>query len=275
MRKKRTIRKIFRYIVTFILMLCIMCISVISMGKYSMFSKRAVFHAYDKVGLFTEICTEMKTEAYRIGIPYGIEKKDVNSVFVRKNIMQDLMDTLSADIKSEKTAVNTSYIRDKIKKNVKKNHGKLTSAEEESLNQYITEVEKMYQKKVAIPGSEYIAKLINLSTKLFLIVVPVCVFIAILCGLYLIASRSLTYRGMRYIAYAVLGAGISLLTIFAALISNGFIYKFNMSNAYMRRFFTYYIGHEFLMQVFVGIGLMVFGVLMVCVIAKMKHKMRF
>lgn len=252
-----------------------MCISVISMGKYSMFSKRAVFHAYDKVGLFTEICTEMKTEAYRIGIPYGIEKKDVNSVFVRKNIMQDLMDTLSADIKSEKTAVNTSYIRDKIKKNVKKNHGKLTSAEEESLNQYITEVEKMYQKKVAIPGSEYIAKLINLSTKLFLIVVPVCVFIAILCGLYLIASRSLTYRGMRYIAYAVLGAGISLLTIFAALISNGFIYKFNMSNAYMRRFFTYYIGHEFLMQVFVGIGLMVFGVLMVCVIAKMKHKMRF
>lgn len=275
MAKKRIIRKISRYIVTFILMLCIMCISIISMGKYSMFSKRAVFHAYDRVGLFTEVCTEMKTEAYRMGIPFGIEKKELNSVFVRKNIMQDLMDTLSADIKGEKTAINSSYIRSKIKKNVEKNRGELTSAQEESLEKYITEVERMYQKKVVIPGSEYIAKMINLVTKLFLIVVPICVFIAILCMLYLIASRSLTYRGMRYIAYAVLGAGVSLLTIFAAFISNGFIYKFNISDAYMRRFFTYYIGHEFLMQVFVGIGLMVLGAFMVFYIARKKIKIQF
>lgn len=43
-----------------------MGISLIGMGKYSMFSERAVFHAYDKVGLFTKICSELKEEAYNI-----------------------------------------------------------------------------------------------------------------------------------------------------------------------------------------------------------------
>jgi uncharacterized membrane protein YidH (DUF202 family) len=77
---------------------------------------------------------------------------------------------------------------------------------------------------------------------------------------------------MRYIAYSVLGAGATLLTVFSALISNGFIYKFNISDTYMRRFFTYYIGHEFLMLVFVGIGLIVMGVLLVLIISRKKYK---
>ena len=268
-------RKIISYMMTFILMLCIICISIISMGKFSMFSQRAVFHAYDKVGFFTEICTEMQDEAYRMGIPYGIEKKNLKDVFIRKNVMSDLMDTLAADINNEKTVVNIECIRDKIKNNVEKQEGKLSSKQMESLEAYTSEVGKMYQRKVVIPGSEYIANMINKSTKLFLTVVPVCILIAILCMFYLIVSRSATYRGMRYITYSVLGAGVTLLTIFAALISNGFIYKFNISNAYMRRFYTYYIGHECLMQVFVGIGLVIFGCFLVFVIRRKKYKRKF
>lgn len=266
-------RRIISYILTFILMLCIMGISLIGMGKYSMFSERAVFHAYDKVGLFTKICSELKEEAYNIGIPYGIESNDLNGVFIRKNAMRDLMATLSADINEEKAVINTSYIKTKITRNIKEQYkGKLTDEQQKSLDEYINKVEKMYQKKMVIPCSEYIAKMINIFTKLFLIGIPVCVLIAILCMFYLVASRSKTYRGMRYIVYGVLGAGVTLLTLFAALISSGFIYKFNISDAYMRRFFTYYLGHEFLMQVIMGIILMVIGVILVFIISRKKFR---
>ena len=136
-------RRIISYILTFILMLCIMGISLIGMGKYSMFSERAVFHAYDKVGLFTKICSELKEEAYNIGIPYGIESNDLNGVFIRKNAMRDLMATLSADINEEKAVINTSYIKTKITRNIKKQYkGKLTDEQQKSFDEYINKVEK-------------------------------------------------------------------------------------------------------------------------------------
>ena len=79
------------------------------------------------MGLFTKICSELKEEAYNIGIPYGIESNDLNGVFIRKNAMRDLMATLSADINEEKAVINTSYIKTKITRNIKKQYkGKLT-----------------------------------------------------------------------------------------------------------------------------------------------------
>ena len=48
--------------------------------------------------------------------------------------------------------------------------------------------------------------------------------------------------------------------------------KFNISDAYMRRFFTYYVGHEFLMQVIMGIILMVIGVILVFIISRKKFR---
>lgn len=271
MIKKRTKRKIISYIVTFVLMLCIMCSSMIVVGKYSMFSKHGVFRAYERVGFFDGLSSELQIEAYQLGIPYGIEKKCLKDVFQRKYIMRDLMDTLSAELEGETTVIKTDFLRSDIKSNVTRQMGKLTQKQEESLNKYIVEVEKMYQKKMVVPGLEYIAKMINIATKLLLIVVPICVLLAILCMFYLISTRSQVYRGMRYITYAVLGAGITLLTVFAAFISDGFIYRFNISDVFMRRFYTYYIGHEFLMQVFTGIGFLILGCIMIYMIKRKKY----
>lgn len=181
------------------------------------------------------------------------------------------MDTLSAELEGETTVIKTDFLRSDIKSNVTRQMGKLTQKQEESLNKYIVEVEKMYQKKMVVPGLEYIAKMINIATKLLLIVVPICVLLAILCMFYLISTRSQVYRGMRYITYAVLGAGITLLTVFAAFISDGFIYRFNISDVFMRRFYTYYIGHEFLMQVFTGIGFLILGCIMIYMIKRKKY----
>ena len=96
------------------------------------------------------------------------------------------------------------------------------------------------------------------------------VLIAIVCIFYLIASRRYVYHGIRYVAYSVIGAGITLLTVFAAAISDGSIYRFNISDVYMRKFFTYWIGHEMLMQVFAGIGFLIAGALLIYMVIRQK-----
>ena len=128
----------------------------------------------------------------------------------------------------------------------------------------------MYHKKVYIPGVDTMARVINATDKVALICIPLMVLIAIVCIFYLIASRRYVYHGIRYVAYSVIGAGITLLTVFAAAISDGSIYRFNISDVYMRKFFTYWIGHEMLMQVFAGIGFLIAGALLIYMVIRQK-----
>lgn len=273
MKRKNGARKsIISYIMAFILMLSIMGISFLSLGKYSMLSVHAVMYTCDRIGYYDSIRAELKQEAYYKGIPYGITQKCLKSVFKSAQIRTDIEDVLSAQVKGDTYDVQTENISNKIIENVEKNLGTINDSQMESLQKYIADIGEMYQKKMVIPSSEYIAGMINTATKFALIGIPVCVLIAILCIFYLVSTRKFTYHGLRYVVYGILGAGITLLTVFAAMISNGFIYKFNISDVYMRKFFTFLIGHEMLIQVFAGIGLLLCGVVMAYVTFRQKCK---
>ena len=63
-KRKHMGRMIARYIITFVLMVCLLGISLLGYGKYSMLSVHGVVNACERVGYFEDICDEMKTEAY-------------------------------------------------------------------------------------------------------------------------------------------------------------------------------------------------------------------
>lgn len=269
---KRRKQTIISYIMSFILMLSLMCISLLSLGKYSMLSEHGVMHSCDRIEYYDDICDEMSKEAYYLGIPYGIEKKCLKDVFTKKQVRADMLTVLRNQIAEEKPLIKTYDIRNKISENVVKQYGELNATEQRSLQTYITEVEKMYQKKMVIPGSDFITEAIRMSTKVALVGIPLAILIAILCTFLLISIRKYAYHGLRFVVYGVLGAGITIVTVFAAMISNGFIYKFNISDVYMRKFFTYYIGHEMLMQVFAGIGMLLAGAILIYVVIRQKFR---
>lgn len=269
---KRRKQTIISYIMSFILMLSLMCISLLSLGKYSMLSEHGVMHSCDRIEYYDDICDEMSKEAYYLGIPYGIEKKCLKDVFTKKQVRADMLTVLRNQIAEEKPLIKTYDIRNKISENVVKQYCELNATEQRSLQTYITEVEKMYQKKMVIPGSDFITEAIRMSTKVALVGIPLAILIAILCTFLLISIRKYAYHGLRFVVYGVLGAGITIVTVFAAMISNGFIYKFNISDVYMRKFFTYYIGHEMLMQVFAGIGMLLAGAILIYVVIRQKFR---
>lgn len=269
--RKRTKVTIISYVLSFILMLALMGISIIALGKYSMLSSHGVIHTCDRISYYEGIRDEMKEQAYYIGIPFGIKKSEVKGVFNTQQIRKDMVDVFEAQMNGKTNQINTDKISEKITYNVEKQiKRKISSEEKVSLQAYISQVEDMYRKKMTIPGSEYIAKVSNLWTNVTTVGIPVCVLIVVLCIFFLISMRTYLHHGLRFVAYGVLGAGVTLLTVFSALISNAFIYKFNISDVYMRKFYTFLLGHEMLMQVFAGIGFLLAGAIIIYVVYRQK-----
>lgn len=270
-KRRRSVRKeIYSIILSFILMLTLMCLSFFIMGKYSMLSVHGVMNSCDRVKYYEDINTEMTTLAYEKGIPFGIKKKHIKNLFDDQKIKEDMTNVLIAQLKNEEYLVETDLIREKITENIVKEQGELDEKQKESLNAYLVEVSNMYKDKMTIPGSSYFTPIINLWTKVITIGIPIGILIASLCIFFLVSTTRMLHRGLRYIAYSILGAGVTLTTIFSASISNGFIYKFNISDVYMRKFYTFWIGHEMLMQVFVGIGLLLSGAIFIYIIMRQK-----
>ena len=273
-RKKQTVRIIVRYIITFILMLCLMGISLLGYGKYSMLSVHGVVHACERVEYFEDICREMKTEAYYLGIPYGITKKNLAGVFQAKEVAL-YIENIVASMKNGNTPrIDTYNLRKRLEEKVQGKNNQLNNEQKKSLNAYITEVEKMYQKKIFIPGIDYIADMIRITDKVAIIGIPILLFIVIASIFYLIASRKYAHQGLRYVAYSFIGAGITLVTVFAGFISDKSIYRMNISDVYMRKFFTFWIGHEMLMQVFAGIGFLLVGAVVIYLVIRQKVRIR-
>ncbi len=269
--RRRTRITIISCILSFILMLSLLCGSILIFGKYSMLSMHGITYTCDRITYFEDASEEISLKAYQMGIPYGIKKKCLKDVFTAKTVRQDVLAMMEAQISGEKYVVKADEIREKITANVVDEYGQLKESEQESLDQYMVSVINLYQKKIEIPGATYIAKMVNIASKAAMIGIPICVLLIILCTFCLISMRRHYYRGLRYVAYGTLGAGFTLTTVFAASISNGFIYKFNISNAYMRKFFTFFIGHEMLIQVFSGIGMIIAGGVLIYMVFRQKR----
>ncbi len=273
MESKNTAEKnVLTYIITFVLMLTIISISLLGFGKYSMLSVRAVVHDCDRVGYYGGIKTELKQEAYDMGIPYGITKKCLKNVFREEEIRGNISSNLRAQVNGEEYGVSTKKIEKRIRKNVEKNFGDLSDDQEESLDQYISEVTSMYKSKMVLPGSTYIAKAIVICTKATVIGIPLSLLIGMLCVLYLISSNRYIFIGMRHVTYGVLGAGAAMLIAFGALISSSYVYKYNISDVYMRQFFTFFTGHEMLMQMIAGGVLLAVGIVLIYFTSVMRKR---
>lgn len=273
-KSKRSTRAVIRYIITFVLMVSLVGISLMSYGKYSMLSVHGVINSCERVKYFKDICNEMETEAYYLGIPFGITKKEIKGVFEEKEVRQDVTNIIVSMKNGNKPRIDTYELRKRMEEKITAKEGSLNTKQKESLSVYISQVENMYQKKVYIPGTDSIVKMINIADRVVLIGIPLLLFIIIISIFYLISSRRYVHHGLRSVAYSFIGAGITLVTVFAGMISDRSIYRFNISDVYMRKFFTFWIGHEMLMQVFAGIMLLMTGALLIYLVIRQKSRVR-
>ncbi len=305
-QSRRKLKKdIICYFLSFILMNSLIVLSVASLGTYSMFSIHGVTHSAERVDYYDYLKSELMQQAYDMAIPFGLDevlktkneqssaneettevkqvtKNNVeiegiiflDKVFSVDEIQNDVENYLKAQVEGKTYEIHTEKMEKRLYDAVKKEKKQLTSEEEQSLEAYTTQLMELYKTKIPFPTSWLLVKGIQLASKVIWFAIPISILTTLLSIFLIMSMRTATYRGLRFVAYGILGAGATLTTVCAAMISDGAIYRLNVSNAYMRRFFTFLLGHEMLMQVFSGIVMLVLGVILIYAIARLKFRGR-
>ena len=275
MRHKHKIRQtIVNYLLSFILMLSIATVVVVAVGKWSFCSERSIHHASEKTHYYFNLKNDMEQQAVNMGIPFGIDKACLKGAFAESEVKRDVNKVLSEKVNGEKVIVDFGDIDHRIRANVEKVNGKLSAKQTESLNAYIDKVKDMYVKKIHYPNEDMMATYISKSTKVAWIAIPLAAIIGFFCAFYLVVSRHYAYHGLRYVVYGVMGAGALIAVGFAAIISNGAIYHYNITESFMKQFYVYYLGHVLLMYVVFGISILVFGLIGIFLVFRQKYAIR-
>lgn len=237
-------------------------------------SERAVIHSADKNQYFYHLKNELEKKSMDYAIPFGISRDCLKNVFDYREIRSDVVKVFDGKLNDQKEIVDVGNIEKRILRNVEKKEGKLNSKQKASLNVYIKKITDMYYKKIHFPTESTMVKMISKSTSVVWISIPLSSFIAIVCAFYMIVSRHYAYHGMRYVAYGIMGAGVFLAVSAAAIISNGFIYNYNITDAFMKMYYVYWIGHPLLMTVISGIAVMFLGLIFIFLIYRQKYRIR-
>lgn len=275
MRHKHRIRQaVINYLLAFILMLSIIVIVVAGVGKWSFASERAIIHAGDKTHYYYHLKNEIEQSAIDIGKPFGVDKECLKGVFKQEEVKTDVVKTLDEKLSGDKELVDIGEIDRRIRENVEKKEGKLDPDHTNSLNVYIKKVQEMYLKKLHFPTEDWMATIIKKTDSLAWIAIPLAVVIGFFCAFYLIVSRHYAYHGLRFVVYGILGAGALITVGFSAIVSNGSLYNFNLTDSFMKDYYGYYVGHVMLISVIFGISVLVIGLIGIFLVYRQKYAIR-
>lgn len=275
MRHKHRIRQaVINYILAFILMLSVVVIVAGGVYKWSFASKRAIMHAGERTHYYYHLKNEIEQTALNIGKPFGIDKDDVVGVFKANEVESDVSKALDEKLNNEKEIIDLGDIDKRIRANVEKQNGGLSADQTNSLNVYIKKVQDMYMKKIHFPTEKVMVEVINKSTTIAWIAIPLAVVIGFLSAFYLIVSRHYAYHGLRFVIYGLLGAGALITVGFSAIVSNGSFYNYNLTDSFMKDFYGYYVGHVMFISVIYGIGVLVLGFIGIFLVYRQKYAVR-
>ncbi len=272
--KHRGRQAVINYLLSFILALSIIVTIISIVGKVSFASEDAILTAGDQTRYYYSLKNEIEQKAMDFAVPFGINQKCLKKVFDYKQIRSDVKVILDKRIDQENGLIDFSDIERRIKKNVEAKEGTLNDKQLKSLDTYIKKVRKMYYKKIHFPTEDTMVEIIDRVNHIIIISIPVSVVVMILCIFYLIVSRHYAYHGLRFVAYGVLGAGAFLSLVFAAMIQSENIYNYNISDAFMKKFYVYWIGHPFLMSLVCGIGTLLLGAIVIFLVYRQKYAIK-
>ena len=275
MRHKHRIRQgIVNYLLSFILMLSVIVIVAGGVAKWSFASRRAVIHAGDRTHYFYHLKNEIEQKALDTGKPFGLEVDCVQGVFKTDEVKADVIKTFDQVLYKEKNIIDFGNIENRLRANVEKKEGSLNDKQLASLSEYIKKVQKMYSEELHIPTEKQMAFIITKTDKLAWIAIPLAVLIGFFSAFYLIVSRHYAYHGLRFVVYGLIGAGTLITVGFSALVSNGYLYNFNLTDSFMKDYYGYYVGHVMFIEVVYGIGVLVLGLIGIFLAYRQKYAVR-
>lgn len=299
-QKSNTLHTVLSFLFSFLLSVTLLLISTVCVVRSTLsegYTKSCLSSGY-----YTGLKENVEESAEDYTLPTGIDPSVTENIFDVDSIKNDMESYITGTFKIRQYNIDTSSQEALLRENVirflesegaptepvnpeesdieldEESVSAYNNAVEETnlaVDEYVKEIMSIYQKRIKLPGLDYIVKIGNEYNKYFPFLLVISILLSLLFGFICIKIHRLPHRGLRYMVYAF-GGGFLMtflapFVVFASRIYN----RLNVDPPYFRDFMAAYIKGALAQFMIVSqIWLLVAIVLLVIVAVLRKKSLR-
>ena len=258
--KNEKLTTVMYLVLSLIMRLCILCCSLFSALKFTVFSPRFLTETINSTNYYKDLCDEITDDLKNIGDASGLDKSFfedfTDEVLVRKDVQYYIDDFYSG----KKLKVNTlgfqKALRSALDQFINKKGLTEKDYSEESINNFVKEATNIYASDIEIAYFPQIQKtFLSYNTKLN---IGIAVTLILIVGITLlfIFTNKWKHIAIRYIYYSTASAGLVALLIPVLVFASGLISKITIINRSLNDLYTACLNSVFFTLLFVALALL-------------------
>lgn len=216
-KKSAMLRSGISYILSFLLTVCITLITVLVVIRYGCFNEESLLKNMSSYGYYDFVYEDIMNDAEAITLPTGLPSSVYEDAIDHTYIYSDINGKLNAQFKGETYTSKSSDIKKKMKENINaylsEQDYTVTEEEQKSIDAYITEVIKDYDKYISMPLGTYLVKAKAIFDKVFLIAVAALVVVSAVIIFVNLQLHRWVHRAIRYFSYSALGCALMMISV--------------------------------------------------------------
>lgn len=210
--KKRQIKKIISYVLSFILSLCIAALLFLVGIKIGVFNSSIITSQLNKTNYYSELSDTMYDNAADLLRPTGLPEEVLEGVIDDNRMYIDAKNSIEAAFRGKEYTADTSYLEDAFKTNIQnyieENNLEANEETEEGLQTLTAQIVEEYNSLIEFPFVDYYIKYQAMYNKIFVYGIIIMLILILIICVALISMQHWAHRGVRYISYGVLAAAI-------------------------------------------------------------------
>lgn len=223
--KKLSLKKVLYAILTFILALCLVFGSLITVLRITFFNGNFLSDTLNSSQYYNDLCVEITENLTDLGDASGLDKSFfegfVSEVLVREDVQSYITDFYEGKPLKVNTSKFDESLQNALKKYIKTNH--IKNVNEESLEYFSAKANKIYSNSIKIKYFSAIQDLIVNNGGLLTMLIVILSFISAAICVILIATNEWKHKALRYIYTAVSSAGLFLLILPICVFASGVV----------------------------------------------------
>ena len=264
------IKIILNYFIGFIISLLIILTTISLISKYTVFNKNYIINLLDKENYYDKVYNEIQEEMENDIMPSGFTNDIFKDTFTKEDVKKDINMFIDNTYNGKKTIIDTTVLKEKINKNINdfltKSNLKIT--DKTGVNNFLNDLVKVYQNEICLYS--YTDSLINTFYKLSNIINKIIVILVIV--LFIIVILSKLILKFNYLSSSIISSGLIILFIRLFIFEKIdadylLIITENFSNILAK-----IINNIGMYLYYVGIGLIILGVIITCKVFLKKRK---
>lgn len=179
------------YVLSFVLMICIIAIIAINIVKSKILNKEYIVKSLDDVNYYSHVSENIDNGFENYYYQSGLEHYVIENLYDENKVKADTMQLIDAIYNNTELNIETDSIKEKLRANIddmlEKQNKKIESSEKETVETFINLIADTYKSEITIyeSGIKLISKVISNIEKIMnkfnqiVIIITIIIFIAI------------------------------------------------------------------------------------------------